>query len=258
MRRMISLCSAGLIACTVLIMFTRAMVQAAAPSTPVGVVEGEVAAAAEQGRYSFIVFYRQQDPATDEMVDTIKRNVANRTSEAAVHYVPVTDPNHKAVIAKYGVSRAPMPVTVAVAPNGAITGVFPTKVSDQKLQNAFVSQAEANSLLALQQKKLVFITVSSSAAQPSIPAVASFTNDPHFKNRMTVVALDAADEAERAFLTDLQVNSENDPTALVVLAPPAVLVGRFPATATKSEIATAIGAANKCCEDPNCKHNAGK
>ena len=53
---------------------------------------------------------------------------------------------------------------------------------------------------------------------------------------------------------------EIDPAAfsgstVVVLAPPGVLVGKFPATATAAEIAAKLHAAGKCCDDPNCKHN---
>jgi hypothetical protein len=41
----------------------------------------------------------------------------------------------------------------------------------------------------------------------------------------------------------------------VVLAPPGVLVGKFPASATSDQIGAALHAAGKCCNDPNCKHN---
>jgi hypothetical protein len=44
-------------------------------------------------------------------------------------------------------------------------------------------------------------------------------------------------------------------SSVVVMAPPGVLVGKFPASATMSDIATKLHAAGKCCNDPNCKHN---
>jgi hypothetical protein len=34
-----------------------------------------------------------------------------------------------------------------------------------------------------------------------------------------------------------------------------VLVGKFGPAVTKDEIAAALHAAGKCCNDPNCKHN---
>jgi hypothetical protein len=33
------------------------------------------------------------------------------------------------------------------------------------------------------------------------------------------------------------------------------MVGKFPATATKAQLASELHAAGKCCDDPNCKHN---
>jgi hypothetical protein len=39
------------------------------------------------------------------------------------------------------------------------------------------------------------------------------------------------------------------------MAPPGVMVGMFPATASLGELAAALAAASKCCEDPNCKHH---
>jgi hypothetical protein len=42
---------------------------------------------------------------------------------------------------------------------------------------------------------------------------------------------------------------------IVVLAPPGVLVGKYPAGVTKDQIGAALHAAGKCCNDPNCIHN---
>jgi len=215
--------------------------------------------AAEQDRYTFLLFYRQQDAPTDEMVASLKRNLAGNADAATITYVSVTDPAQKAIVAKYGVARAPMPLTMVLAPNGAITAMFPGSIDDAKFPSAFVTPAEAHSLRALQQDKLVFITVRYARNGGAPSALQGFNADPHFRDRMTVVALNANDPAESEFLADLQVTS-GDPQspAMIVLAPPGVLVGRFGASASKDEIAAAIASANKCCDDANCKHNKRK
>lgn len=214
---------------------------------------------AEQDRYTFVLFYRQQDGPTDEMVESLKRNLADKADVATITYVLVTDPAQKAIVAKYGVARAPMPLTMALAPNGAITAMFPGSIDDAKFPTAFVTPAEAHSLQALQQHKLVFITVSYVRNGGAPQALQGFNTDPHFRDRMAVVALNANDPDESDFLADLQVTT-GDPQspAMIVLAPPGVLVGRFGAMASKDEIAAAIASANKCCDDANCKHNNRK
>ena len=66
------------------------------------------------------------------------------------------------------------------------------------------------------------------------------------------------DPAEVAFLEQLKIDPgtvRGSTTAF--LAPPAVLVGKYGPAATKNEMAAALHAAGKCCNDPNCKHNHG-
>jgi len=220
--------------------------------------ERDLASSAEQGLHTFLVFYRQKDARTDAMVAALKRNLSE-TDQAAISYVAVTDPAQKALVAKYGVSRAPMPLTMALAPNGAITAMFPGSIDDAKFATAFVTPAEADSLQALQQRKLVFITISTGRSSSPHAAIQGFSNDPDFSGRMQVIALDANDPTEREFLDDLKIVPGDPQTpAMIVLAPPGVLVGRFAAGTSKGEITAALAAANKCCDDPNCKHGARK
>jgi hypothetical protein len=47
-------------------------------------------------------------------------------------------------------------------------------------------------------------------------------------------------------------------SAVVIMAPPGVLVGKFANNVTKDDITTKLHAAGKCCNDPNCKHNKAK
>ena len=69
--------------------------------------------------------------------------------------VQITDPNEKPVVDKFGVSRAPMPLVLALAPNGAITKGFPIKFDEKQLREGFVSPCTAKCLKALQDRKLV-------------------------------------------------------------------------------------------------------
>lgn len=221
-------------------------------ATPVQVL----AEAERQGEYAFLVFFRQQDQATKAMADSVARKLKSPPHAAVSSLVAVGDPANSELVAKFGAGRAPMPLLVAVAPNGAVTGVFPQCFNDAEFRSAFVTPCMMRSIKALQDEKLVFICVKPSEKSSDSSALTEFAQDPLFKNRMVVLSLVASDAAESEFLRELQLApSDVRDGQTVVMAPPGALVGTFPVTTSKDEIARAIADAGKCCDDPNCKNH---
>lgn len=213
-----------------------------------------LATSAEQGKFTFIVFYRDDNDVTRAMANAVNESVAKRTDRAVATFVQITNPAEQAIVKQFDVSRAPMPMTLVTAPNGAITGVFPQKVADEQMATAFVTPAMTHCMKGMQDGKLVFLCVQSTP-QPTVPqAVNEFLADPQFKDRTKVVLVQAADPAEAQLLGELEVGAAANQASTVFFAPPGVLVGKFGAVSTKAEIATALHKAGKCCEDPNCKH----
>lgn len=228
-----------------------AKAQPAGPSQAQQVLES----AADAQKYTFIVFYKDNGPATGAMAQAVKRAVEMRANRATLAFVNATDPAEKAIVKRFDVSRAPMPLTVAVAPNGAMTSLMPKKVSEDEIEKAFVSPVSAHCLKSMQDGRLVFVCVQSTP-QPSTPqGVSAFCADPQFKDRAVVIPIHSGNLAEADFLRQLEAE---DPMT-VFLAPPGVLVGKFGPEATKAQLAAALHKAGKCCDDENCKHNqAGK
>ena len=74
------------------------------------------------------MFYKTNDAATQTMSATLKEGLATRAESAMTAHVQVGPPAEKALVDRFDVSRAPMPMTIAVAPNGAITGMFAQKL----------------------------------------------------------------------------------------------------------------------------------
>lgn len=214
------------------------------------------AAAAEQ-KYTFLVFYKDKGPALQTMAQTVKRGVDSRSDRATFAYVDVANPDEKELVARFDVSRAPLPLTVAVAPNGAMTSLTPKTISDEQMEKAFVTPVMAQSMKSMQEGKFVFICIQSTA-KSTIPAgVRDFCNDPEYKGRAAVVGLPAADPAEAELVRQLESDVAVKGSTTVFLAPPGVLVGKFTTNVTKAQLATALHKAGKCCDDPNCKHGAG-
>jgi hypothetical protein len=212
--------------------------------------------AAADGKYTFLVFYKTNDAATQAMAATLKEGLASRTETAVGAYVQVGQPAEKALVDRFDVSRAPMPMTIAVAPNGAITGMFAQKLTAEGIENAFVTPTMTNCMKSLQAGKLVFVSVYGSAKAPAPASLKDFQTDPHFKDRLVTFSLLAADPAEAKFLKQMQIDAAKATgTTTVLLAPPGVLVGKFDAFTSKDDIAAALAKAGKCCDDPNCKHH---
>lgn len=218
--------------------------------------EATLEKAATDGKYTFLVFYKTNDAATQAMAATLKEGLASRGEIATWAYVQVGQPAEKALVDKYDVSRAPMPMTIAVAPNGAMTGMFAQKLTAEGIENSFVTPTMTRCMKSLQEGKLVFVCVQGSDKAPSPASLKDFQADAHFKDRLATYSLLAADPAEGKFLKQLQIDAAKAKgTTTALLAPPGVLIGKFDAAASKDEIAAALAKAGKCCDDPNCKHH---
>ena len=236
--------------------FAMAQARTAAPvAAPASKAQAAIEQASKDGKYTFLLFYKTTDAASNAMTATVKEALVGKSEQAVMAHVQVGDPSEQALVTKYDVSRAPMPMTIAIAPNGAMTGMFAQKVTVEKLGDAFVTPTMMFTMKNLQENKLVLVTVQGSAKAPAPVAIKDFQSDPHFKDRIVTIGMTAADPQEGKFVGQMQIDPKAKATHTVLLAPPGVMVGKFDAVASKDEIAAALAKAGKCCDDPNCKHH---
>ena len=230
----------------------------APPPLPESKAQGVLNQSEKDGRFTFIVFTKDDSPAYRTMLQTVKSGVATRPKTATYTTADANAAGEQALVEKLGIARAPMPLTVAIAPNGAVTGIFPKAIQDEHLTASIVPPTMMRCMKSLQNQKLVFVCLThDSKTQAMAPAgVQLLTLDPDFKERIELVSMFVDDPAESRFLDQMKVKPAevSGPTA-VLIAPPGVLVGQYGAKATRQEIATAIHKAGQCCDDPNCKHN---
>jgi hypothetical protein len=213
-------------------------------------------AATPAPKFKFILFYKENNPATQAMADALKRGVEQRSQRAEWVAVNVTDPAQQPVVDRFRVARAPMPMVLCLAPNGAITGGITKQLTDQAIEDALVTPGMAEAARVLQDKKILIVHVKRDPQLPIPAGVAQFMAHPDFSARVGAVNVLADDPAEARFVKEMEIKSGDVTDSLVVvLAPPGVFVGKFPANATANQVATALHAAGKCCNDPNCKHN---
>lgn len=211
--------------------------------------------AQQAGQFTFIVFYKDNSPQTQKMLQTVQQSLSDQSERATLTTASMATTQGQTLAEQFQVSRAPMPMTVAVAPNGAITGLFPRQVAKANIDAAIVPPVMMQCMKELQDQKLVFVCLTKSE-QAAVPAgVRALQLDPMFKDRMTLIGLNVEDATEARLMQQLKVDAGvvQGPYAALI-APPGVLVGHFTATSTADQIAAAIHKAGKCCDDPNCKH----
>jgi len=228
---------------------------ASAQSTPPGKGAAALAQAASEGKITFLVFHRAWDAAAQAAAQAVQTQADKHTAKASWAAVNVGEAAEKALVDQFQLSRAPLPLVLAVHPNGAVIGFFQKPMTEADFVECLVSPTKAECMKQLQQNRLVLLCVQP-AAVPGVPAgVQEFHADPEFAKRSQVLTVRLDDPNEASFFTYLQVDPQTAAPTTVFMAPPGVLVGKFPATATKADLAKALHKAGKCCDNKDCKHN---
>ena len=100
--------------------------------------------AAAAQKYVFLFFWKEKSPQTDKAWSVLQPAMAKMADWADVVAIQITDPAEKQIVDKFGVSGAPMPLVLAIAPSGAVTKAFPKQFDEAQLQQAFVSPCTAS------------------------------------------------------------------------------------------------------------------
>lgn len=233
---------------------------AALPDTNKGMAALQRANAAN--RYLFILFHNAPDEHTDAMWNVIQSAMAKSGRRAESIAINILDPNEKPVVDYFNVSRAPMPLALSIAPNGAVMGGFPTTFTEAQILQSFGTPAMENAMKALQAQKLVLLCIHNQATQSNEAAMVGVNEvktDPQLGPITETVFLDPANPAEGRFLSQLQIDPKVTVAQTVFMVPPGSVAGKFMGGTTKtmllSKLQTACGPGGVCGPDcgPNCK-----
>ncbi|MAT15813.1 MAG: hypothetical protein CMJ46_11165 [Planctomyces sp.] len=223
-------------------------VEAASPG------EQAIAEAAQNNKFTYIMFYKSNDAASKQMHGTLMNALSQRT-DATIVSIDTGNRQEEGLIRQFDASRLPMPAVAVLAPNGAVCSVIPRQINEQQVLACIISPVQATCLKSLQENKLVALCVLPNP-QAKIPqGVANFKGDKHYAERTRVIPVLAGDQKEAKFLKQLQIPTDKSTPVVAFIAPPGVMVGMFDEHVTAIELAENLAASGKCCEDENCKHN---
>ncbi|MEX1225089.1 MAG: hypothetical protein WEA31_11140 [Pirellulales bacterium] len=215
--------------------------------------------AAEESSFHYIFFWKQDDSHTRSMLQVFHEATQNLPVASATTIVRLDDSRQRSLVDQYDVSRAPMPLVLAVAPNGAVTKAWPVQFTAEQLGEGIVSPHTANCLKALQDKKLVVLCVMNRRtpnSQASYQSALAFQADPRFADATRVFVLDADDSRETSFLRQLQIAPGTNEPITLVLAPPGEQIAKLTGHVTNEQLVAKVTAAQQaCCPGGQCGPN---
>ncbi len=216
--------------------------------------------AATANKFTFVFFWKEKNQKTDQAWNVLQPAASKMSDWAEVTTIKVTDPAEKDLVARFDVSRAPMPLVLAIAPGGAVTKAFTGTFDEAQLQSAYVSPCTQLCLKALQDRKLVLLCVvdqTSPTTAAAIPQGArDFKSDETYGSATEIVLINAEDKEEASFLEELQVNAKLPKPCTVLLAPPGSVIAQFDSSASKQQImAKLVAAQNSPCAGGKCGPN---
>ena len=212
--------------------------------------------AAKDNKYLFGFFWKTENEQTISMKKVFEDALAKVSERATAAIVQVTDPAEREIVKKFGLDRAPMPLALAIAPNGAIMGGFPNEVTEEALLNAFGSPSTEKCMKSLQDGKLVFLCVQNASTTlnaEALQGVQDFKAEAQYTGVTEIVKLDPTDSAEASFLGDLKIDPQTKVAVTAFLAPPGAVIAEFEGATQKDElIATLIKASSACGPGGSC------
>jgi hypothetical protein len=208
--------------------------------------EQQLAAASAAQQYAYLVFYRQNDAATQAMQATVAAQVGQSEGKTVLVPVQIGDAAEAKLVARYDATRTPLPCVMGIAPNGAVSGVYPLKVEAAQLERAVLTPKYSEMVKALQEQKIVVVCMQPANGGLTPPSIQQFAKLPAFQGRTHSITVQADDASEQRFFERMKVSPDLSATSLVIFAPPGVFVGKFDARATGAQIAEKVHASGRC------------
>ena len=202
--------------------------------------------AAAGNRHLFVLFFSKDDEPTRLARKTVEQTVHGIGRSAEWMAVDIADTSEAEIVNKYNIRSAALPIVLAFAPNGAITGGFLTAdITEEKMKGAIASRGMQECLKALQERKIVFICSQGKKTQfnkEAMQGVDAFKADARYAAYTTIVEIDPADKAETGFLTQLKIDPNAKDAATAILVPPNMVLGVTNGPTTKESILKMLAA----------------
>ena len=212
--------------------------------------EKAIRSAAERKRYVVIAFYQKGDAAGNKMLAVVKSMHNQLSNRADFVTVDTGSSANQALVTRYGVDRAPSPLTLVLAPNGAVTAGFPSEIKTTDFSGVFVSDGQAAVLKALQSNKLALVCLQNGKTKynkESMTAAEGLKADKTLPGLVGIVKIDPSDSRESSFLQKCKVNAGSANAQVLMIIPPGKVLGTFDGNTTKDKLMASLQSAMQSC-----------
>lgn len=219
-------------------------------------VEAALTKAAQDNKFVFLLVQDKQDEPTAAARKTVEATAQKLADKAVWFELDRNKTTEKATIEKYELLRAPTPLVLVIAPNGAVTaGLVGDKATSEKLGEALVSSGLQRIIKAMQSQKLVLLCVqnkSTKSNEAAMKGVNDFKADARFGNDVEIIQIDPSDTNEEKVLAQLKIDSKTTEAITTLLAPPGAALATFSGATTKDQIETALKPPAGACGPSGC------
>ena len=209
-----------------------------------------------KNKYVFILFFSTEDESTRIARESLDRAVRSMDRSAEWIAVDIKSGSEAAFVDKYNLRSTPMPIVLAFAPNGAVTGGFRSAdITGEKLKTAVASRGMQECMKALQDRKIVFVCCQGKKTQfnkEAMQGVEEFKADARYAAYTAVVKVDPTDAAEKGFLTQLKVDPNVKEATTAFLAPPNIMLGVTNGPTSKASFVKLLASASSGCGPKGC------
>ncbi len=200
--------------------------------------------------FTAVIFYDKADSADYKaMAATAKQFVNDNSRRVVLREVAADSAGAASLVEKYRLLRAPMPLLLVFAPNGAITRGYAKKVELAKLQTSLVGPIEQKLIKYMQQRKPVVIRIPGKSAEENTDfntAISDFEKLRGFKPEVLEVTALSKDDKKLEKKYGLNIYSGKAQT--VVLTTAGTVAGSFSGKVSAEDISEALkNAGSSCC-----------
>ena len=215
-----------------------------------------IAQAQQNGDFLYMLFYEKKDDSFQEMQKTVQSFSKNSAKAIKTYTALTTDIKESDVIQKYGINRVSLPVLLAFAPNGAITGGFPQKVTEKQLSSCMVSRLIMNVLKSVQAQKIALVLLQNKNTKfntETTNVADEFSKDERLIGYVDIIKQDPNDGEIKDFLTQCKIESATKEATTVLIVPPGKIGGVYSGKVTKEILIAGLAS----CSSGGCGSSCG-
>jgi uncharacterized protein YpmS len=239
---------------TGLVMFL-AMIFACKASAAPQNAQDAITDAQAKSQYLFVMFYEKKDGLYKLMDEKLKNYNKGNKDMPLLYRAKMTDPKEAEIVAKYRVMGAPMPLVLVFAPNGVVTGGFPTQISDEQLKSSFPSQFVLNILKVMQDGKLALVMLQNNSTKfniESTKAADEFAKTKGLIGAVEKIYADPEDAASKDLMMQSKIPGVLTEATIILIAPPGKIGGVYTGKINQKQLMAGLAA----CSGGSCKPGA--